>query len=150
MSFEQVRSLSPELFKRYCGVKPDTFARICEFARAELRRAQRKPGRPCKLSVEDQVLLTLEYWREYPTQFHLAQRWRLSEAAVSRTIVKIENLLKNCRELKPPGKKRLQASENRFEFVIVDATETEIERPKKNNADITAENASGTQSKRKS
>ncbi len=83
MSFAQIKSLSPELFKRYCGVKPDTFVKICEFVRDELRRVQKKSGRPCKLSVEDQVLLTLEYWREYPTQFHIAKRWQLSEATVS-------------------------------------------------------------------
>ena len=139
MSFEQIKPLSPELFKRYCGVKPDTFAKVCEFVRAELRRVQKKSGRPCKLSVEDQVLLTLEYWREYPTQFHIAKRWQLSEATVSRTIVKIENLLKECADLKLPGKKVLRSTENTFEFVIVDVTETPVERPKKNrNATIRA------------
>ena len=136
MSFAQIKSLSPELFKRYCGIQPDTFTKICEFVRDELRRVQKKPGRPCKLSVEDQVLMTLEYWREYPTQFHIAKRWQLSEATVSRTIVKIENLLKNCSDLKLPGKKVLRESENTFEFVIVDVTETPIERPKKNSAGI--------------
>lgn len=144
MSFEQIESLSPELFKRYCGIKPDTFVKICEFVRDELRRVRKKSGRPCKLSVEDQVLLTLEYWREYPTQFHLAQRWRLSEATVSRTIEKIENLLKNCRHLKLPGKKVLRESENTFEFVIVDVTETPIERPKKNKSDTIPARKSGT------
>lgn len=131
MSFEKIKSLSPELFKRYCGIKPDTFVEICGFVRDELRRVQNKSGRPCKLSVENQVLLTLEYWREYPTQFHLAKRWQLSEATVSRTVVKIENLLKHCRDFKLPGKKVLRESENTFEFVIVDVTETPIERPKK-------------------
>jgi hypothetical protein len=144
MSFEQIKSLSPELFKRYCGIKPDTFAYICEFVRNELRRTQKKSGRPCRLSVEDQVLLTLEYWREYPTQFHLAKRWQLSEATICRTIVKIENLLKNCADLKLPGKKVLQESENTFEFIIVDVTETEIERPKKNSADTIRARKSGT------
>jgi len=144
MSFEQIKSLSPELFKRYCGIKPDTFAYICEFVRNELRRTQKKSGRPCRLSVEDQVLLTLEYWREYPTQFHLAKRWQLSEATICRTIVKIENLLKNCADLKLPGKKVLQESENTFEFIIVDAGETEIERPKKNSADTIRARKSGT------
>ena len=144
MSFEQIKSLSPEFFKRYCGVKPDTLAKLCEFARDERTRVQKKSGRPCKLSVEDQVLLTLEYWREYPTQFHLAKRWQLSEATVSRTIVKIENLLKNCSHLKLPGKKVLRESENTFEFVIVDVTETPIERPKKNSAGIIRARKSGT------
>ena len=144
MSFEQIKSLSPELFKRYCGVKPDTFVKICEFVHDELRRVQKKSGRPCKLAVTDQVLLTLEYWREYPTQFHLAKRWQLSEATVSRTIEKIENLLKNCRDLKLPGKKVLRESENSFEFVIVDVTETPIERPKKNKSDTIRARKSGT------
>lgn len=144
MSYERIKSLSPELFKRYCGVKPDTFAKLCEFVRDELPRVQKKSGRPCKLSVEDQLLMTLEYWREYPTQFHLAKRWQLSEATVSRTIEKIENLLKNCRDLKLPGKKVLRSSENTFEFVIVDATETPIERPKKNKSNIIRERKSGT------
>lgn len=144
MSLEQIKSLSPELFKRYCGVKPNTFAKICEFVRDELRRVQKKSGRPCKLSAEDQVLLTLEYWREYPTQFHLAKRWQLSESTVSRTIVKIENLLKNCDDLKLPGKKVLRESENTFEFVIVDVTETPIERPKKNKSDTIRARKSGT------
>lgn len=139
MSFEQIKSLLPESFKRYCGIKPDTFAKVCEFVRDERTRVQKKSGRPCKLSVEDQVLLTLEYWREYPTQFHLAKRWQLSEATVSRTIVKIESLLKNCSDLKLPGKKVLRESANTFEFVIVDVTESPIERPKKNkNATIRA------------
>ena len=120
MSSEQIKSLAPELFKRFCGVKPATFVKICGFVRDELPRVQKKSGRPCKLSVEDQVLLTLEYWREYPTQFHLAKRWQLSEATVSRTIEKVENLLKNCGDLKLPGKKVLRESANAFEFIIVD------------------------------
>lgn len=144
MSYEQIKSLSPELFKRYCGVKPDTFAKMCEFVREERTRAHKKSGRPCTLSVEDQVLLTLEYWREYRTQFHIAKRWQLSEATVSRTIVKIENLLKRCADLKLPGKKVLHKSENTFEFIIVDVTETEIERPKKNSAGIIRARKSGT------
>lgn len=144
MSFEQIKALSPELFKRYCGVKPDTFAKMCEFVREERTRVQKKSGRPCTLSVEDQVLMTLEYWREYPTQFHIAKRWQVSEATVSRTIVKTENLLKNCSQFKLPGKNVLRSAENTFEFVIVDVTETPIERPKKNNDAFIRARKSGT------
>ncbi len=32
-------------------------------------------GRPPTLSIEDKVLLTFEYWREYRTQFHIANSW---------------------------------------------------------------------------
>ncbi len=143
MSYENIKLLSPEKFKLLCGVKPDTFRRICAFVGDELKRTQKKPGRPTRLSIEDQVLLTLEYWREYRTQFHIANSWHLSEPTVCRIIRKIEDILKNCPDFRLPGKKVLQGNENLFEIIVVDATETVIERPKKNNADIIRERKSG-------
>jgi len=47
-------------------------------------------GRPSKLSQADQLLLTLMYWREYRTQFHIAGSYGISEATVCRTINKRE------------------------------------------------------------
>jgi hypothetical protein len=143
MSYENIKHLSSEKFKRLCGIKPDTFRRVCEFVREELKRTQKKPGRPPLLSIEDQVLLTFEYWREYRTQFHIANSWNLSEPTVCRIIRKIEDILKNCPDFRLPGKKVLQESENLFEIIVVDATETVIERPKKNNADIIRERKNG-------
>ncbi len=136
MSYETIKHLSPEKFKRLCGIKPDTFRHVCQFVREELKRTQKKPGRPTFLSIEDQVLLTFEYWREYRTQFHIANSWNLSEPTVCRTIRKIEDIFKRCSDFKLPGKKVLQAGENLFEIIVVDATETVIERPKKNKEDI--------------
>ena len=122
---------------------------MCEFVRAELKRTQKKPGRPPKLTIEDQVLLTLEYWREYRTQFHMAQRWGLSEPTVCRIITKVENLLKRCADFRLPGKKQLRESDHQLEVIIVDATETPIERPKKNSAGTIRASRSGTPSSRK-
>lgn len=132
MSYEQIKGLSTTEFKRLCGVKPEVFRHMCEFIRAELRRTQKKPGRPPILGVEDQVLMTLEYWREYRTQFHIAKGWGLSEATVCRIIVKVEECLKRCPDLRLPGKRQLIQSDNTIEVIVVDATETPIERPKKN------------------
>ena len=112
MSYEHIKSLSPTHFKRYCGLKPETFNRICHFIRAERQRTQKKPGRPPKLSIEDQRLLMLEYWREYRTQFHIAKSWNLSEPTVCRIITKIENILKRSPDFALLGKKALRESEN--------------------------------------
>ncbi len=144
MSYENIKHLSPEKFKRLCGIKSDTFRRICDFIGAELKRTKKKPGRPSFLSIEDQVLLTLEYWREYRTQFHIANSWNLSEPTVCRIIRKIEDILKRCDDFKLPGKKVLQENENVFEVIVVDATETVIERPKKNSEVIIRARKSGT------
>ena len=149
MSYEQVKLLSPTQFKRYCGIKPATFARICGFIRAELRRMQKKPGRPTILLVEDQLLLMLEYWREYRTQFHIATSWGLSEPTVCRIIVKLENILQNSPDFALLGKRALCESDHRIEVVVVDATETEIERPKKNNGATIRARRSGTPLSRK-
>ena len=143
MSYENIKHLSPEKFKRLCGIKPDTFRHICAFVRGELKRTRKKPGRPTRLSIEDQVLLTFEYWREYRTQFHIANSWSLSEPTVCRIIRKIEDILKKCPDFRLPGKKVLQLNEHLFEVIVVDATETVIERPKKNSADIIPASAGG-------
>jgi hypothetical protein len=52
---------------------------MVELVSHRLIKQRRKSGRPPKLTVEDQVLLTLEYWREYRTLFHLATSWGLHE-----------------------------------------------------------------------
>lgn len=144
MSYENIKHLSPEKFKRHCGVKAETFRHICKFIGEELKRTQKKPGRPPHLCLEDQVLLTFEYWREYRTQFHIANSWNLSEPTVCRIIRKIEDILKRCPDFRLPGKKVLQKSENLFEVIVVDATGTMIERPKKNSVDIIRARKSGT------
>ena len=54
----------------------------------------------------------------------------MSEPTLWRTITKIENILKRCADSRLPGKQQLRERDNQIEVIIVDATETEIERPK--------------------
>ena len=70
MTYEQLTELEDEAFKRYCGVRREIFNEMREVQQAA-ERAKRKSGRP-SLSLEDQLLLTLQYWREYRTLFHVA------------------------------------------------------------------------------
>ena len=137
MSYEQIKDLRPAEFKRYCGVEPDTFSRMVELVSNRLTKQRRKTGRPPKLTVEDQVLLTLEYWREYRTLFHLATSWGLHESNVCRIIRRVEDILTKSKAFRLPGKKKLQPSGHEIEFVVVDVAETPIERPKKSRNPIT-------------
>jgi len=82
--------------------------------------------------------MTLEYWREYRTYFHVGQSWGVDESTAYRTIRKIENILIGSRAFTLPGKKQLYAHDNKIEIVVVDVTETPIERPKNNKKSFTA------------
>jgi len=104
-------------------------------------------GRTPKLIREDQLLMTLMYWREYWTEFHIGLTYGVSEATVCRTIKKIENVLMKSGEFRLPGRKALQPSDTVIEVVLIDATEQPIERPKKNKNDTTAARKSDTPKK---
>ena len=144
MSYEQVKDLLPAEFKRLCGVWPETFLKMVEAVSSHLSKQRRVSGRPSKLPVEDQVLMTLEYWREYRTFFHIAKSWGLHESSVWRIIRRVEDILTKSRDFKLPGKKKLQPADHEIEFVVVDVAETPVERPKKSSEPTTAARRSGT------
>jgi hypothetical protein len=144
MSYQQIKDLEPALFKRYCGVKPETFHRMVRVVSDQLAETRIKSGRPPKLTVEDQVLMTLEYWREYRTFFHIARSWGLHESSVWRTIKRVEDILTASKAFTLPGKKQLQLADHEIEFIVVDVAETPIERPKKSKSAIIAGKRSAT------
>ena len=145
MRYETVQPLSAKDFKRSTGVHRRTFEQML----AVIEKGLRDFGRPPKLSRADQLLMTLMYWREYRTEFHIGLTYGVSEATVCRTIRRIENTLIQSKQFHLPGKKKLLASDTAIEIVLVDATEQPIERPKKNSADTTAVKRSVTLKKRK-
>lgn len=146
MRYETVEKLSDTEFKRATGVERSTFHKMAVVVAEGLPNF----GRPCKLSQCDQLLLTLMYWREYRTEYHIGLAYGVSEATVCRTIHKIENVLMQSKQFHLPGKKALQASETLFEIVLLDATEQPIERPKKNSVSIIVAKRNGTRKKPKS
>src|SRR4028118_1091793 len=95
MLYTQLQQLSGAEFKRLCGVGRETFAEMVEVVRPALERRGRRGGQ-AKLSVEDQLLVALEYWREYRSQFHIGVSWGLHETTVGRIVRKVENLLIQC------------------------------------------------------
>jgi len=144
MRYETVQKLKDEDFKRSTGVQRSTFGKMLEVVEKGLRDF----GRPPKLSRADQLLMTLMYWREYRTEFHIGLTYGVSESTVCRTIKKVEDILIQSEQFHLPGKKALQSSDTLIEIVLVDATEQPIERPKKDNAGTTAAKRSVTPKKR--
>ncbi|MEJ7700330.1 MAG: transposase family protein [Pyrinomonadaceae bacterium] len=89
-----------------------------------------KRGRKSNLSIENQMLLTLSFWREYRTLFHLGRDWQLHESNVSRLVRRVEDILIKSGKFSLPGKKRLLEGDA-IKYTIIDATENLTERPKK-------------------
>lgn len=127
MRNETIEQLKDTEFKRLTGVQRETFAEMLKVIENGLSNF----GRPPKLSRADQLLMTLMYWREYRTEFHIAQSYGVSEATVCRTIRKVEDVLVRSKKFRLPGKKVLQPSDTVFEVILVDASEQPVERPKK-------------------
>ena len=144
MRHKTIQHLKDADFKRLTGVQRETFERML----AVVEKGLRDFGRPTKLSRADQLLMTLMYWREYRTEFHIAQSYDVSESTVCRTIQKVEDVLVRSGKFRLPGKKALQPSDTVFEVVLVDVSEQPIERPKKAKNGITAVKRSVTLKKR--
>jgi len=123
---------SDAVFKELFGVKKEIFQQMHTVLVAAYEERHRKGGRDSKLSVGDQLLLTLQYWREYRTMAHLAFDFGIAKSTVSDTITLVENVLIQDGAFRLPGKKALLAKENAGRILAVDVTESPIERPKKN------------------
>jgi hypothetical protein len=147
MNWTNIKHFADDKFKRLTGVRLKTFRLMIKAVKQEqskhIKKRGNKRSRPFILSVEDQILLTLMYYREYRTQYHISVTYGISEPSVCRTIRRIENILIKQKSFQLPGKEKLSGSNHQYEVIVVDATESPIERPKKNSIGI-------TQAKRKS
>ena len=90
------------------------------------------------------LLMTLEYLREYRTYFHVSQSYGLSEGYTYKTIKWVEDTLIKSKVFSLPGRKALLKSDVEYEIILVDATESPVERPKKNKGVTTLERKSDT------
>lgn len=83
-------------------------------------------------------MITLNDYREYRSQFHIAQDFGITESAVCKAIKWVESILINHKDFALPSKKSLW-QDNELETVLIDATEIPIERPKKSKDNNTQE-----------
>ena len=129
--YENIKNLAPDEFRRLTGVKFKTFNEMLGVLQEAEKIKKRYGGKPNKLCLKDQLLMALEYLREYRTYFHLGKSYNLSESACYRTCRWVEDSLIKSKFFALPGKKALLKTDTEFEVILVDASESPIERPKK-------------------
>ena len=131
MKSENLKSYSNEQFRRITGVKRPTFEKMLEILRPKLKEKLSKGGRKPSLTLEEMLLAALEYWREYRTYAHIAASYGVHESNMYRLIKWVEDVLIKDGTFSLPGKKALLKSDVEYEVVLVDVTETPVERPKR-------------------
>ena len=146
MKYIHVQGLSANEFRRRTGVKKDTFRIMTIVIQQHELTTKKVSGRPSKLSVEDKILMSLEYLREYRTYFHIAHDYGISESNCFKIIRKIEDTLIASKQFALPKRQRA-LSDNTITATVVDCTESPIERPQKNSADTTRERKNAIHSK---
>ena len=134
MLYKDIENLKSTHFKRLTGVKREVFMQMLDVINESksLQRKHPRRGTPAKLSNADKLLLLLMYYMEYRTQFHIGVTYGISESRVCEIIKETESILIKDSRFHLPGKKSLLKGENHFEVLLIDVTESPVERPKKN------------------
>lgn len=135
---DKFEKVSEENFKRVVGVKRATYdLMVSEYKKAEVERKKghKIGGRKPKLCEEDRVLFMLEYYREYRTLYHMGIDYGISEGQASKVVRDVESVLIKSGKFSLPSKRVLYEADNEIEFIVIDATESPIQRPKKSKSD---------------
>jgi len=131
MKYQNIKNYTDTKFRRVTGVNTKTFSEmLCKLKEAYSQKHKNR-GRHSKLTIEDMLLATLEYFKEYRTYEDIAASYGLTKANVCRTIRWVEEVLIKSGLFNLPGKKSLSGINVQYEVIIVDTTETPIQRPSK-------------------
>ena len=131
MNYELSKVLSDARFKRLVGVQRTTFEEMLAVVlKTAYQRKHAKGGRTPKLSLEDLLMATLQYMREYRTYEQIAADFGIHESNLIRRSQWVEaTLIQTGFTI---SKTHLSAEDT----VIVDATELKINRPKKSTSEL--------------
>ena len=137
MKFDKIAGWDDERFRHLTGVKRSTFEKMVLIWQEADKAKKIRGGRKNKLSIENMLLMALEYIREYRTYFHISQSYGVSESSAYKAVRWVEDTLIKHPDFAWPGRKELLKSDVEYDVILIDATETPIERPKKNKKGIT-------------
>lgn len=132
----RIAKLKDSEYKELFGVKKSTFEKMLEILNEQFTKEHAKGGKPPKLSVLDKLIIMLCYYREYRTMQHIAFDYEVTKGTICNSIHWVENTLVKSGAFSLPSKRKLY-TDTKIEVVLIDATEIEIERPKKDKNNTT-------------
>ncbi|HEW7064654.1 TPA: IS5 family transposase [Streptococcus pneumoniae] len=126
MNDEASKQLTDARFKRLVGVQRTTFEEILAVLKTAYQLKHAKGGRKPKLSLEDLLMATLHYVREYRTYEEIAADFGIHESNLIRRSQWVEVTL--VQSGVTISRTPLSSEDT---VMIIDATEVKINRPKK-------------------
>jgi hypothetical protein len=135
--FDKYSKKPPEVFQRMVGLSLGTFNVLqdkLQVAYSDYLNEQltRKRGKRNKMSLQDQLLMTLLYLRSYDTLLNIGFQFNISESYAQKRFTFIKMLLLRCLDL--PDELALKQA-IKGDYVAIDVTEQVIERPLENQND---------------
>lgn len=129
---ERIKKLKKEEYQELFGVKRDTFYKMLDILNNKYKELHKRGGKRPKLNVLDKLIITLGYYREYRSMKNIAFDYGVVKSTICDSINWVEQTLVKDGTFSLPKKRQLLEDNIEVEKVLVDATECEIERPKKN------------------
>ena len=129
-TIEQVEKFNDKKFQKTFGVSKFTFATMMSVLQRQFIESHKKGGRTPKVTVFGRLCIFFAYYRDGRTIADIATEYNLAESTTFDIIRLVENALLADERFHLPSKRAL-LKEN-IGAVIIDATECQIQRPKKN------------------
>ena len=126
----RIDRLTEDEFRRRYGVVRKIFDVMLLVLQEAYKNEHARGGRPPKLTVADRLSVFLSYYREYRTMENIAIDYGVANSTVCDAILWVEKTLLKSGKFALPSKRKL--AEDAPEVIIIDVTECETERPKKN------------------
>lgn len=146
---ERIKKLKDEEYQELFGVKKETFYKMLNILNEKYVDLHRCGGKKPKLTVLDKLIITLGYYREYRSMKNIAFDYGVVKSTICDSVNWVEQTLIKDGTFSLPKKRQLLEDDIEVEAVLIDATECEIERPKKNKKNGIQEKRKSIQSKHK-
>ena len=129
----RVAELAEEKYQLLFGVRKLTFDTVLAILNSAYKEMRKRGGPKRKLSVLDMLIIYFAYYHDYRTMENIGFDYKVHKQRICEAIAWVEQTLIKDGTFALPSKRELIKSDTEIVIAIVDATEQETERPKKNN-----------------
>jgi hypothetical protein len=114
------------------GIRKPTFEAMLSMLKNAYKEMRKRGGRVRKLSVLDMLIIMLGYYHDYRTMENLAFDYGVHKQRICEAIAWVEQILIKDGTFSLPSKRELTKENSAVSIAIIDVTECETERPKRN------------------